>query len=81
MQPTDDALLAALQSGDDGAVAALLERYAPAVHRFGSKMCRDPEDAKDVMQDTLLAAARGLRAFRGGASLSTWPHCAANPSC
>ena len=28
-------------------------------------MCRDPEDAKDVLQDTLLAAARGLRDFRG----------------
>jgi RNA polymerase sigma-70 factor (ECF subfamily) len=81
MQPTDDALLAALQSGDDGAVATLLERYAPAVYRFGSKMCRDPEDAKDVMQDTLLAAARGLRGFRGGSSLSTWLFTIARSFC
>jgi RNA polymerase sigma-70 factor (ECF subfamily) len=81
MQPTDDALLAALQSGDDGALACLLERYAPAVHRFGAKMCRDPEDAKDVMQDTLLAAARGLRGFRGGASLSTWLFTIARSFC
>ena len=29
------------------------------------KMCRDPEDAKDVLQDTLLALARGVRDFRG----------------
>jgi RNA polymerase sigma-70 factor (ECF subfamily) len=81
MQPTDDALLAALQSGDEGAVAMLLERYAPAVYRFGSKMCRDPEDAKDVLQDTLLAAARGLRGFRGGASLSTWLFTIARSFC
>jgi RNA polymerase sigma-70 factor (ECF subfamily) len=81
MQPTDDALLAALQSGDDGAIATLLERYAPAVYRFGAKMCRDPEDAKDVMQDTLLEAARALRGFRGGASLSTWLFTIARSFC
>jgi RNA polymerase sigma-70 factor (ECF subfamily) len=81
MAPTDDALLAALRSGDEEALARLLERYAPAVYRFGSKMCRDPEDAKDVMQDTLLAAARGLREFRGGAALSTWLFVIARSFC
>lgn len=81
MDPTDDALLAALRNGDDEAVAKLLERYAPAVYRFGAKMCRDPEDAKDVMQDTLLAAARGFREFRGGAALSTWLFTIARSFC
>jgi RNA polymerase sigma-70 factor (ECF subfamily) len=81
MDPTDDALLAALRSGDDHAIGILLERYAPAINRFGAKMCRDPEDAKDVMQDTLLAAARGLREFRGGASLSTWLFAIARSFC
>src|SRR5579872_1247710 len=59
----------------------LLARHAPAVYRFGAKMCRDPEDAKDVVQDTLLAAARGLREFRGGASLSTWLFTIARSFC
>jgi RNA polymerase sigma-70 factor (ECF subfamily) len=81
MHPTDEALLAALQAGDEQAVGKLLERYAPAVYRFGAKMCRDPEDAKDVMQDTLLAAARGLREFRGGATLSTWLFTIARSFC
>jgi RNA polymerase sigma-70 factor (ECF subfamily) len=81
MNPTDVELLAALREGDDKAVAKLLERYAPAVYRFGAKMCRDPEDAKDVMQDTLLAAARGLREFRGGAALSTWLFTIARSFC
>jgi RNA polymerase sigma-70 factor (ECF subfamily) len=44
-------------------------------------MCRDPEDAKDVMQDTLLAAARGLREFRGGAALTTWLFTVARSFC
>jgi RNA polymerase sigma-70 factor (ECF subfamily) len=81
MDPTDDALLAALRSGDDGALAALLERHAPSIQRFGIKMCRDPEDAKDVVQETLLAAARGLREFRGGSSLSTWLFTIARSFC
>jgi RNA polymerase sigma-70 factor (ECF subfamily) len=78
---SDDALLAGVRAGDEQALAKLLERYAPAVYRFGAKMCRDPEDARDVMQDTLLAAARGLREFRGGASLSTWLFTIARSFC
>jgi RNA polymerase sigma-70 factor (ECF subfamily) len=81
MGPTDDDLLAALKRGDDGALATLLERYAPSVHRFGAKMCRDPEDAQDVTQETLLAAARGLREFRAGAKLSTWLFTIARSFC
>src|SRR6516165_11022487 len=81
MDPSDDALLAGVRAGDEQALAKLLERYAPAVFRFGAKMCRDPEDAKDVMQDTLLAAARGLREFRGGAALSTWLFTIARSFC
>jgi len=68
----DHDLLEAARGGDPEALEALLERYQPRVYRFGLKMCRDSEDAKDVVQDTLLAAARSLRDFRGASSLSTW---------
>jgi RNA polymerase sigma-70 factor, ECF subfamily len=81
MDRADDALLAALHEGDEGALSTLLSRHAPAVYRFGMKMCRDPEDAKDVLQDTLLAAARGLRDFRGASSLSTWLYSVARSFC
>jgi DNA-directed RNA polymerase specialized sigma24 family protein len=47
--------------GDDGALYALLKRYQPQIFRFGMKMCRDPEDACEVLQDTLFAAARTER--------------------
>lgn len=81
MEPTDEALLSALRSGDERALGTLLERHLPAVYRFGVKMCRDPEDAKDVAQDTLLAAARGLREFRGASSISTWLFTIARSFC
>ncbi len=81
VDPTDEALLTALQAGDDKALGVLLEKHLPAVYRFGVKMCRDPEDAKDVAQETLLAAARGLRDFRGASSVSTWLFTIARSFC
>jgi RNA polymerase sigma-70 factor (ECF subfamily) len=81
MDSTDEALIAAFRSGDGRALESLLERHAPAVYRFGTKMCRDPEDAKDVLQDTLLAAARGLHEFRSGAAVSTWLFAIARSFC
>src|SRR6478609_4142201 len=44
-------------------------------------MWRDPEDAKDVLQDTLLAMARGIRDFRGASSISTWLYTIARSHC
>jgi RNA polymerase sigma-70 factor (ECF subfamily) len=78
---TDGELLAACGTGDETAVSALLERHAPAVLRFGTRMCKDPEDARDVLQETLLAAARGLHDFRGASSLSTWLYAIARSFC
>jgi RNA polymerase sigma-70 factor (ECF subfamily) len=65
-------LLEAARSGDRAAAEALLDRHQAAVYRFARRMCARPEDARDVLQETLLAAWRGLPAFRGDASLVTW---------
>lgn len=77
----DHALLERARSGDRGALESLLERHQAQVYRFSMKMCRDPEDAKDVVQDTLLAMARGVRDFRGASSLSTWLYSIARSYC
>ena len=81
MDAQDAELIEALRRGDEKALGALLARHAPGIYRFGLKMCRDPEDAKDVVQDTLLAAARGMREFRGASSLSTWLYTIARSFC
>jgi RNA polymerase sigma-70 factor (ECF subfamily) len=78
---TSERLLERARGGDRGALEALLERHQAQVYRFGMKMCRDPEDAKDVLQDTLLALARGVRDFRGASSLSTWLFTVARSFC
>jgi RNA polymerase sigma-70 factor (ECF subfamily) len=78
---TDDALLDLARTGDRRALEKLLVRHQPRVYRFGLKMCRDPEDAKDVLQETLLAAARGVKDFRGASAVSTWLYTIARSFC
>lgn len=79
--PSDDTLLARARAGDPQSLETLLERHQAQVYRFGMNMCRDAEDAKDVLQDTLLAMARGVRDFRGASSISTWLYTIARSFC
>jgi RNA polymerase sigma-70 factor (ECF subfamily) len=78
---SDERLLAAARAGDRRSLETLLGRHQEEVYRFGMRMCRDPEDAKDVLQDTLLAMARGVRDFRGASSISTWLYTIARSFC
>lgn len=77
----DDQLLAAARNGDQRALEQLLVRYQPRVYRFGVRMCGDPADASDIMQDTLLAMTQSLESFRGDASFSTWLYTIARRFC
>ncbi|HYG68944.1 MAG TPA: sigma-70 family RNA polymerase sigma factor, partial [Anaeromyxobacteraceae bacterium] len=77
----DEVLLDRARGGDRDALEALLARHQHRVYGFGMKMCRDAEDAKDVLQDTLLAAARNVRDFRGASSVSTWLYTIARSFC
>lgn len=79
--PTDHALLDAARRGDGGAIDALLERHQARIYRFGMKMCRNSEDARDVLQETLLAMARGVGDFREESSMSTWLYRVARSFC
>ncbi len=74
-------LLERSRTGDTAALETLLEQHQAQVYRFGMKMCRNPEDAQDVLQDTLLAMARGVRDFKGASSVSTWLFAIARSFC
>jgi RNA polymerase sigma-70 factor (ECF subfamily) len=77
----DRELLDAARHGDREALEAFFERHQDRVLRFGLKMCRDTEDARDVAQETLLAAARSLATFREASSPSTWLYTIARRFC
>jgi RNA polymerase sigma-70 factor (ECF subfamily) len=81
MELSDATLLERARTGDRGALEDLLARHQRRVYRFGLKMCRDPEDAKDVLQETLLAVARSVKDFRGASSVSTWLYTIARSFC
>ncbi|MFP2896119.1 RNA polymerase sigma factor [Corallococcus sp. 4LFB] len=78
---TDAQLQEAARAGDDAALEELLARHEKQVYRFGLRMCGSEEDAKEVLQETLLAAFRGIHAFRGEAELSTWLYQVARTHC
>lgn len=80
-EANDQELLAAARAGDGHALEKLLERHQAQAYRFAMKMCRDPEDARDVLQDTLLAMARSVRDFRGSSSIATWLYTIARSFC
>lgn len=80
-QETDAELLGAARGGDPEALSRLLERHQARIYRYGMKMCRHPEDAQDVLQETLLALARGVGGFRGDGALSTWLYTVARNFC
>jgi RNA polymerase sigma-70 factor (ECF subfamily) len=68
-----DSLLAAAQAGDPHALERLLVQHRHGVYRYGLTVCRTTEDAEDAVQETLWAATRAIRAFRGSAtSLAAW---------
>ncbi|MDW8280701.1 MAG: sigma-70 family RNA polymerase sigma factor [Myxococcales bacterium] len=80
-QRSDEELLDRARAGDRQALGELMGRYQARVYRFGMKMCRDPEDAKDVLQETLLAMVKNVRDFRGASSISTWLYTIARSFC
>ena len=71
----------AARRGDAAALSALVTAEQSRVFRFALKMCRLREDAEDVLQDTLLAAARTFGNYRGDASVSTWLYTIARSFC
>ena len=81
MVASDDELLTEARAGNRQALEALLERHQAQVYGFGMKMCGNPEDAKDVLQETLLAMARDIHNFRRDASLSSWIYTIARSAC
>ncbi|HSP97656.1 MAG TPA: sigma-70 family RNA polymerase sigma factor [Candidatus Dormibacteraeota bacterium] len=78
---SDDALLSAARQGDRPALEALLGRYQARIYRYGLRMCGDPEDAKDVLQETMLAMARRVGALQAAGALPTWLYTVARSFC
>jgi len=78
LEPTSRHLLAGARRGDPGAVAQLVSRYLPQLHRWAhgrlARWARTLVDTADVIQDTLLRTLGRLDAFepRGRDALAAY---------
>ncbi len=72
MDVPDQELVRAAGAGDDGAFHALVDRHAKTLFRAALALAPDRDQAEDVLQETLVAAYRGLKSFQGRSSLKTW---------
>jgi len=68
----DSQAIARVIAGDFDAFEELVERYQGRVFRHLRKMVGDNQVAEDLLQETFLAAYRGLKGFAGASSFSTW---------
>jgi RNA polymerase sigma-70 factor, ECF subfamily len=72
LAPGDDALLARLQAGEEGAFDELVNRHHGALIRMAMGHVASREAAEEVVQDTWMAVIEGLTRFEGRSSLRTW---------
>ncbi|MCA1594845.1 MAG: RNA polymerase sigma factor, partial [Chloroflexi bacterium] len=69
----DDAVIALVAAGDQHGVLSLYRQHAADVYRFiARRVDGSPEDAEELLQDTMLAAVASATRFRGECSVRTW---------
>jgi RNA polymerase sigma-70 factor (TIGR02960 family) len=76
-----DQTLARAQAGDEQAFRELTERYWRELQVHCYRILGSVQDAEDMLQETLLAAWRGLDRFEGRASLRSWLYRIATNRC
>jgi RNA polymerase sigma-70 factor (ECF subfamily) len=68
----DPGLLARAQSGEADAFAALTESFRPELQLHCYRIVGSVQEAEDLVQETMLAAWRGIDRFEARASVRTW---------
>ena len=77
---TED-LLSRARAGDENAFRELVDPYRRELQLHCYRMLGSVQDAEDLLQETLLAAWRGLDHFEGRASLRAWLYRIATNRC
>jgi len=69
---TDPHLVARAQEGDLPAFEELVRKYQREIYNLACRLVQDPEEAKDMAQQTFLQAYMHIREFRGQSQFRTW---------
>jgi RNA polymerase sigma-70 factor, ECF subfamily len=76
-----EAALARARTGDEGAFRELTEDHRRELQVHCYRIVGSIQDAEDLVQETLVAAWRGLDAFEGRASVRSWLYRIATNRC
>lgn len=69
---TETEFIERLKAGDADAFDVLVNRYSGDIFGLLYRLTQDPEEARDLTQETFLSALRAIGKFRGEANLKTW---------
>ena len=69
---SDNALLAAVATGDREALAELYRRHGPWLVLRLSRRCADPGMVEEVVQDTFVAVWKGAARYRASGEVPAW---------
>jgi RNA polymerase sigma-70 factor (ECF subfamily) len=78
---TSSDLIERAQSGDETAFRELVDAHRHELHLHCYRMLGSFHDAEDALQETLIAAWRGLSSFEGRSSIRTWLYRVATSRC
>jgi RNA polymerase sigma-70 factor (ECF subfamily) len=77
----DRRLLEGIRRDDPGAFEEFVQRYGGRIYGFGLRVCGQPEDAKDVAQETLLRAFQSLKEVKEPRALRSWLYRVVSNAC
>lgn len=69
---SDEELMRAVARGEEAAVGALVERHADALHAYLVRLCGDPSEAEDLVQESWIRIARSAQAFEPSRRFRPW---------
>jgi len=77
----DTKLIRAINSGRRELFYELVKRHEHSLYNFGLRMCGEPRDAEDMVQDTFLNVYRYLDGFRYETRFKNWLYRIATRAC
>jgi RNA polymerase sigma-70 factor (ECF subfamily) len=81
IKDNDFDLIQAINSGRTEKFHDLVKRYELKLYNFSLRMCRNPSDAEDMIQDTFLNVFKYLKNFRHETKFKNWLYKVAASTC
>ena len=70
----DEGLLGLLKRRDPRAASLLVKRYRDRLFSIAARICKDPADAEEVLQDVYMIVLKNIDRFQEKSALGTWLH-------